>query len=352
MKIIYSFNKKGWEADLWIDTFKNSSTEEVNFIPFNHQEYLDPNLYQSAQKLDNLFYIKDYRLMRMYADLLSLIAQTKAEAIIVDNCFPYHPEFLLKLDIHKVIRTTDGPIVAYERDFAYLHAYDQVLYHSPAYSSEINMHDKLRYCLGNNKPINFLPLGVFPKFYETHKNESNIMESKRDIDVIFIGALHLNKIEKLAKIKKILGARFKLYGLTTIKKNLYMNIRHGCAGWIQPVPFEKYASLYQRSKIGINLHNRDGYTVGNYRLFDLPANGVMQISDGGDDLNKFFTDGKEIVGYNNLDELIEKIYYFLEREDERREIALNGYNRVLSDYKINDIMKKSYEFISKAISLK
>jgi spore maturation protein CgeB len=84
----------------------------------------------------------------------------------------------------------------------------------------------------------------------------------------------------------------------------------------------------------------------------LPANGVMQISDGGDNLNKFFTVGKEVVDYTNVGELVEKIYYYLDREDERREIALSGYKRVMRDYKINDIMLKSYEFISTAISLK
>lgn len=169
MNIIYSYNKKGWEAECWRLAIEDSSTELVNFIPFNHQDYLSPDLYQTAQLLDNLFYIKDSRLMRMYSDLLSLIEQKNAKAIIVDNCFPYHPEFLKKINIHKAIRTTDGPIVAYERDFAYLHAYDQVLHHSPAYSPELNMHDKLRYCFGNNKPINFLPLGVFPSFYDTQK---------------------------------------------------------------------------------------------------------------------------------------------------------------------------------------
>ena len=40
-----------------------------------------------------------------------------------------------------------------------------------------------------------------------------------------------------------------------------------------------------------------------YRLFDLPANGVMQISDGGDYLEQFFSVGEEIVSYRGAEEL-------------------------------------------------
>ena len=55
------------------------------------------------------------------------------------TAFPYHPEFLRTIPQYKFLRTSDGPLAAYDRDFAYVHAYDPVLYHSPAYSRDLGI---------------------------------------------------------------------------------------------------------------------------------------------------------------------------------------------------------------------
>src|SRR4051794_16557684 len=119
MKIIYSFNKRGYEADYWTRELAAASGDRHTIIPFNHDPYLDIGRYLRAQLLDDLFFAKTPELLRMYADLEAVIARHKADALVVDNCFPYHPEFLRNLGIYKVLRTTDGPAAAYDRDFAY-----------------------------------------------------------------------------------------------------------------------------------------------------------------------------------------------------------------------------------------
>lgn len=347
MKIIYSFNKTGFEAIYWQREIAAASNELCEFIPFNHNDFLNPQAYSRAQLLDNIFYDKHPGLIRMYADLSRLISITGADALVVDNCFPYHPEFLKNLNIYKVLRTTDGPMTAYDRDFAYLHAYDHVLYHSPAYSRDMTMPEKLRYC--GAKRLDFLPLGSFAALRDSSLNEDMIFSHQRDIDILFIGAFHLNKMPMLAKIKKYFGRRFRAYGLINIKKNLYFNLKYGFPGWIKPVPFEMYVPLYKRAKIGINIHNRGDYTVGSYRLFDLPANGVMQISDGGVHLDAFFKKGHEVEAYENSDELIRKIDFYLGNEVERKRIAVAGYRRVIANYSINVLLQKAAALISLGI---
>ncbi len=336
MKVIYSFNKKGFEADYWTQELAAASTTECQFIPFNHDPYLNPSLYVRAQLLDNLYYQEHPGLTRMYEDITRKIHEVGANVLLVDTCPPYHPEFLRKLKIYKVLRIADGPMSAYDRDFAYLHAYDHILYHSPAYSRDMGVEEKLCYC--GAKRVNFWPLGSFDALCDLTKTESNIFSNNRDIDVIFIGALHLGKMPVLAKIKKRLGRRMRFYGLAGFKKNVYFNLKYGFPGWMTPIPFIRYVPLYQRAKIGINLHNRGDYTVGGYRMFDLPANGVMQISDGGKYLNDYFLVGHEIESYSNVDELIEKVEYFLEHKEERERIALNGFKRVQRDYKIGHLL--------------
>lgn len=343
MNILYSFNKKGYEARYWEREIASASDGDFRFLPFNHDPYLGTRLYVRAQLLDNLYYDRHPGLMRMYADVEASIREHRVDAMIVDNCFPYHPDFLRKLPVYKAIRTTDGPMGAYDRDFAYLHAYDHVLYHSPAYSCDMGMEEKLRYCGARN--ADFLPLGLFDAAYDGTRTEETILQGERDIDVIFIGALFPGKMPLLAKVKKAFGRRCRIHGLAGLKKNAYYNLRHGFPGWIRPVPFESYVPLYQRARIGINVHNRGDYTVGNYRLFDLPGNGVLQISDGGEHLGAFFKVGEEVVGYRGEDSMIDKVRHYLSNDVERRRIALNGYRRAVGEYRFGRIMRRAGEFI-------
>src|SRR5438128_630887 len=238
MRILYSVNKRGYEADYWTREIAGASDTAYQFIPFNHDRYLDPWTYVRAQKLDELYFAQDARLLRLYADFENAITASGAEAVIVDNCFPYHPDYLRHIPLYKVLRTSDGPIVAYDRDFAYLHAYDHVLYHSPAYSRDLSMEEKLRYCGARN--FDFCPLGLFDANYLPFASEDIVFGHDRDVDVIFIGAMHLNKMPFLARLKKALGRRLLLHGVTTLKRNVYFNLRYRLPAWVRPVPFNRY----------------------------------------------------------------------------------------------------------------
>ncbi len=343
IKVLYSFNKKGDEAEYWSREIAAASTSHVQFLPFNHDPYLDTRGYSRAQQLDDLYHEKDRNLLRLYSDLKKLIDESGANALVVDNAPPYHPEFLLSLEIYKVLRTSDGPMTAYDRDFAYLHAYDHVLYHSPAYSADLSMPEKLRYC--GARRIDFWPMAVFDQAFDAAKTEAQLFSQERDIDIIFIGAMHLNKMPFIAKIKREFGRRCVLHGLTSLKRNLYFNARFGLPGWITSVPLSAYVPLYQRSKIGFNVHNRGDYTVGSYRLFDLPANGVMQLSDGGTHLGAFFEVGKEVVGYHDAGDLVSKIDFYLTHPDQRVEIAVEGYRRAMRDHRFPNRMRQLAKLI-------
>jgi hypothetical protein len=330
MRIIYSFNKRGPEAEFWEREIREASTGDVRFIPFNHGDFVDTRRYTRAQLLDNLYFANDLRLTDLYASITAAIEIEKADVLLVDNQQPYHPEFLRNLNIYRVMRTSDGPLAAYERDIPYLHAFHHVLYHTPAYSRELGMREKLAYCGALNTDL--WPLGVFKAAYESEADEDELIDGPRDIDILFIGALHPNKMPLLAQIKKTFRGKCRLYGLSSIKKNAYFNLKFGFPGWVRPIGQDQYVPLYRRAKLGINVHNRGKFTVGGYRLFELPANGVMQISDGGEYLDAFFSVGTEIVGYRDIVELTALIRYYLDHDAERRLIARAGRHRVLRDH--------------------
>lgn len=348
MKILYSFNKNGFEERYWQKEIAGASTDSIRFIPFNHGRYIDPNLHVRAQLLDNLYFARHPALMRLYAAFERAVMETEPDAIVVDNCQPYHPDYLRNVPTYKVLRISDGPVAAYDRDFAYLHAFDQILYHSPAYSPEMTMAEKLKYLGAKNSDLWLL--GLFDAMFDATKTRESLRTANRDIDVIFIGSLFPGKMPLLAKVKKAFGRRCRIHGLANLKRNAFFNLRYGFPGWIRPASFEEYVPLYQRAKIGINVHNRGDYTVGGYRLFDLPGNGVMQISDGGEYLSSFFEVGKEIVAHENADDLIDKIRYYLDRHDEREAIALAGYSRVIRDHRIRHRLHQLAELIQRGMA--
>ena len=346
MKIIYSYNKKGDEASYWKDEISRASSAVCEFIPFNHGDYIGPEKYGRAQLLDNLYASENKKLELLYSTIIDLIRSTQADALFVDNANPYHPEFLLTLPIFKVLRASDCALATYDRDIPYIHAFDYILYYTPGYTKDMTMAEKFAYCRA--PAFDLLPLGSFSKLCDPSKNSKTIFNEERDIDLIFIGSMHPLKMPLLGKLKKRYKSKFVFRGLSNWKRNMYFNLKHSFPNWITPIEIEDYKNLCQRAKIGINFHIRDWRQVGNYRLYDLPANGVMQISDGGEYLNHFFKVGKEIVTYQNEADICSLIDHYLENHDERQAIALAGFERVKSEYQINTVLAKAATMIKVA----
>jgi hypothetical protein len=140
---------------------------------------------------------------------------------------------------------------------------------------------------------------------------------------LYIGSAWCKEV-RLLRLKKQFGRRFKVYG----NWGKLFPLKHGM--WVRWLPQDRFVDLHRRTKIGINVHLTFGPV--NIRLFELPANGVMQICDCADGLGQVFEIGKEVVAYRTIDEAIEKIEYYLTHEEERMEIAVNGFRRVIKDY--------------------
>lgn len=115
--------------------------------------------------------------------------------------------------------------------------------------------------------------------------------------------------------------------------------------WDDPTPYEKwygYVKSYQemiqimnQSKIGLNLLNgwainQPGQIKG--RCFEIPQIGIMQISTYADDLENYFEPNKEIVIVRGVDELVDKVRFYLSHDSERKKIAEAGYDRMMKDH--------------------
>jgi len=68
------------------------------------------------------------------------------------------------------------------------------------------------------------------------------------------------------------------------------------------------------------------------RIFEIPACGTVQITEYADDLERYYEINKEILLFKDIDDLIAKIKYYLEHEEEREKIARAGFERTMRDH--------------------
>lgn len=90
--------------------------------------------------------------------------------------------------------------------------------------------------------------------------------------------------------------------------------------------------VYNSTKINLNLTGAQLITAVNQRVFDIPACGAFLLSDYRSDLAALFKPGEEIVTFQNIGEMREKVAYYLEHDDERIEIARRARRRVLQEH--------------------
>jgi len=79
------------------------------------------------------------------------------------------------------------------------------------------------------------------------------------------------------------------------------------------------------------------------RIFEILGSSNFLLTEYADDLENYYQIDKEIVCYKNMNELIDKIKYYLEHDKERETIAKIGYERTLREHtyekRFNDIFK-------------
>jgi hypothetical protein len=84
----------------------------------------------------------------------------------------------------------------------------------------------------------------------------------------------------------------------------------------------------------------------NYRTFETTGCGTFLLTNYTPGLEKLFDIGKEIVVYNDLNDLDNKVKYYLENEEEREKIAKSGYERSKKDHTYFERSKKLIQIIN------
>ena len=137
-----------------------------------------------------------------------------------------------------------------------------------------------------------------------------------------------NFIKKLIRMNK--NIIFDLYGMN----------------YTQPIWGDQFVNEISNSKMGLNLSR--GAPIKHYssdRLAQLIGNGLLTFIDKKTEFNKIFNDN-EVILYNTVGDLSDKINFFKKNEKLRIKIAKNGqkkYFKLFNEKKISKyIVEKSF----------
>jgi len=285
-----------------------------------------------------------------------------ADLIVFHNYNPVHPEILYG-DLQKPIKVlgfVDEPLSTYVRGVPYLWAFDGAFYISPSFNETSLFPDALErwgcrqsYWLPNVPPrLDWLAQASVKDKASEQDDLWPLVRARtedarhgasffrdRDIDLIYIGMQYGPKVDRLIKLKQKFGSRFRIHGKWPLAGfgGIARMIKGRWPLWarIRPVSARERASLYYRTKIGINMHlSMIPRETGNMRMYEVPAHGMMLLCDkaGMNAHAQIFEPDKEAVFYDSIEDAIEKIEYYLEHEEERIRIAQAGFARVHRDY--------------------
>lgn len=107
----------------------------------------------------------------------------------------------------------------------------------------------------------------------------------------------------------------------------------------------KMPLVFHNSKINLNITSRTIETGIPQRVFDILACGGFCLTNYQPEIAELFEDGKELVMYTDMKDLLQKAEYYLEHEEERQRIAKAGYEKVKGSFSIGDRIVKLINLI-------
>lgn len=150
-----------------------------------------------------------------------------------------------------------------------------------------------------------------------------------------------NELERI-RILETLGRSFRirLYADTSAKKLLKT---------VEVRPWLDYGTempkVFYLSRINLNITSRSIESGIPLRVWDIMAVGGFCLTNYQPELEDYFEIGKDLEVYHDIKEMEEKIRYYLNHEEERVRIAINGYRKVRQKHNLKARMQKVLDTI-------
>lgn len=161
---------------------------------------------------------------------------------------------------------------------------------------------------------------TFPDFY---RGENTFCNPDAYVASQYYIGMHLAELERVRTLN-FLAENFPVDLYTNSSPSLLKNVQ--CHKGVS-THFEM-PKIFHLSKINLNITMRSIESGLSLRIWDVLGCEGFLISNFQNEIPDYFTIGEDLECYENPEELKEKIQFYLNHEDIRREIAHNGYLKV------------------------
>lgn len=325
MRILYGYAYYDSPAFVDVGRLKEDHLAELRRAGFEVEGFCltlnPPGPHLAFPQMDRLWRRGDRTLLAMYERLEERLSGF--DVLLNSSGLNLHPEFIERLPAYTVFQCFDDPESSAILSRPVAASYDLSLVGNIA---EVDT-----YRSWGVKAAEWMPMGLMPGSYDPSLRAEDILSEERDIDLIMF--IDRNSLPRRPKLDRLAEA--------------FPNEHFYGQGWARgclPVGPEQ-VRLFRRAKIGPNLHHSTGPI--NFRVFQAPANGVMQICDNKSHLGQVYELDKEVAGFDTVDECIDLCRYYLAHDRQRREIAAAGFLRAVRDYNEVAVFRRTVEVIAK-----
>jgi hypothetical protein len=320
---VYAYTSSDEEADArYARDIARFNALGYEVIPFNLSPAWFGRSWLTFQKLDQMYRNRDPMLMALYEFLGGLLDAN--DVLIHRNGANIHPDFLSQFPHLTTIYTcSDDPESSSILSRPVAASYDLCLVANAAEVTTYQSWGANAVFWAQGSQVDYDVVGEM--------SDDDLLED-RGVDIVFFGAL--------GGVGDVRRSRLKL--LVETFPQAY------CAGsgWIRgKIPTDMMHSFYRRARLGWNIHNSTGPI--NFRLYDLAAFGVCQISDCKQWMDDVFKVGEEIVAFDQIEEALDLTAYYLAHPDEARQIALKGRRRWERDYAPTQVLSTMMEHVER-----
>ena len=95
---------------------------------------------------------------------------------------------------------------------------------------------------------------------------------------------------------------------------------------------DKMPRVFHRSKVNLNISLRSILSGVPLRVLDILAAGGFLITNYQSEIAEYFEDGVDLIIAGTPEEMVQKTAYYLEHDEERKAIAINGQKKVLENF--------------------
>ncbi len=192
------------------------------------------------------------------------------------------------------------------------------------------------YIYGYNFLQEMITDDILEEIYKAYPydEEKDTIATKKYVYADYFLARKVTEIER----KRLLSAIAKIFHLslyTKSKGNVIENaISCGSVDYYDEMPY-----VFNKSRINVNITLKSIKTGIPLRAIDIMASKGFLLTNYQEDLFRHFEPNVDFVYFENEQDLLNKIEYYLEHEEERKSIAESGFRKVKQVCNYEDFMK-------------